>query len=114
MERKFILDADSFLGYLRGLVGKTLHTLDYRRPFTFDSVEKDRINITTSRGNPRAITLQGTISAHKHLVARGEVTRAEIRTHYSDLNPVYIAAILSNLDYVDFALRPIGLFLINK
>ena len=105
---------DSFLDYLRGLRGKTLYTLDYKRPFTFDSLEKNRINITTSRSNPRAVTLRGTISAHKHLLARGELTRAEIRTNYSDLNPAYISAILANLDYVDFTKRPIRLFLINK
>jgi len=105
---------DSLMEYLRGLVGKTLYTLDYKRPFTIDSLEKDRINITTSRNNPRAVTLQGTISAHKHLLARGELTRAEIRTHYSGFNPAYIAAMLAGLDYVDFTLRPIRLFLVNK
>lgn len=105
---------DSFLNYLRGLRGKTLYTLDYKRPFTFDSLEKDRINITTSRGNPRAVTLRGTISAHKHLLARGELTSEEIKSNYSDLNLVYVSAILGNLDYVDFTLRPIRLFLTNK
>ena len=105
---------DSLMEYLRGLVGKTLYTLDYKRPFTIDCLEKDRINIMTSRNNPRAVTLQGTISAHKHLLARGELTRAEIRTHYSGFNPAYIAAMLAGLDYVDFTLRPIRLFLVNK
>ncbi len=108
------LDDEPFLTYLRGLVGRTLHTLDYKRPFTVDGVEKDRINITTSKGNPRAVTLQGTILAHKHLVAKGELTRGAIRTLYSDLNPAYIAPILASLDYVDFTLRPIRLFLVNK
>jgi len=103
------LDDDAFLGYLKGLVGKTLHTLDYKMPFTVDGVEKDQINITTSVGKSRAVTRKGTISAHKHLVTIGELSSDEINDQYSDLNCYYIAAILANLDYVDYRLRPIRL-----
>ena len=108
------MGVDSFIEYLRGLAGKTLYTLDYKRPFTFEGLIGNQVIITTSRGNPRTITLEDTISAYKHLLSKGELTRSEIRTHYSNFNPAYIAAILAGLNEVDFTLRPIRLFLVNK
>ena len=108
------MGVDSFIEYLRGLAGKTLYTLDYKRPFTFESLIGNQVIITTSRGNPRSINLENTISAYKHLLSKGELTRTEIMTHYSNFNPAYVAAILAGLDYVDFTLRPIRLFLVSK
>lgn len=108
------MDEAHFITELKKLVGKTLHTLDRQKPFTIDEIKSTSIKIITSTGNPRSIDFRMIVSAYNHLIKNGELTRIQIRDHYSDFHPAYIAAILANLPNVKWRLKPITLLLCNK
>lgn len=99
------------LSHFKSLIGKTLHTLHDERPFTVDALKAKSIDITTSKDNPRSVTLKGIISAFKELTLKSEITRTKIDDHYTDGNASYIASILASLPTVKYDLGPIRLYI---
>jgi hypothetical protein len=96
--------------HIKTLFKKELYTLDWKRPFTVESIQGNLISITTSTGNKRNVPLQGTIDAYNYLQKHGTMTRTEIRDGgYSDWNPAYVAAILASFPGISYTARPIRL-----
>jgi len=97
--------------HINSLIGKKLHTLDRRRPFTVNYLNGNLIIITTSTGKSRNVPLEGTIDAYNHIQRQGTLTIAEIReNNYSDWNPTYIVTILASFPKIEYKTRPITLF----
>jgi hypothetical protein len=95
---------------IRNLRGRTLKTLDRRKPFRVVEVtEHTVIVLPLETGNERPIPRAGIENAFRHLVVTGRLTLAELEKEYTPRNPVYAAAMLAELPGVKYFLKPIRL-----
>src|SRR5688572_5072940 len=93
------------------LEGKTLVTLDRRKPFDVWKVAAQEINIRPHETDTESRIQRHEIEdAYRRLTAIGELTRSEIRDQFSNFNPAYVAAILAELPNVRYAKKPIRLW----
>lgn len=93
------------------LVGKSLKTLDRRKPF--DILEcTDTYIIVRPHENKieRRINRQEIMNTLNELRMRKSITRSEIREHHAQFNPAYVAAILASLPDIEYKLKPITLY----
>lgn len=97
---------------LKKLQGKTLFTLDQKRPFEIREVSSSQVVLCTSTGSDRPIPLKELERAWIHLQQRKELTREEIRgLGVSNFNPAHVAALLANMPGVTYDTKPIILYL---
>ena len=95
---------------LKKLEGKTLHTLDRKKPFEVVEVSGDRVQICTSTGRERSVRWRSLEQAYAHLEKFGRLTRKEIgELGYSEYNRAYVAALLANLPGIIYTVKPITL-----
>ena len=95
---------------IRNLKGRTLKTLNRHKPFQVVEVTEHAITVLPlETGKERPIQRAGIENAFRHLVATGELTRAEIEKEYSPRNIAYVAAMLAEFPGVKYALQPIRL-----
>ena len=93
------------------LEGKTLSTLDQRKPFDVLEVSAQGMIIRPHETDTeRKIRRHEIEDAYRRLTAIGELTRSEIREEFSKFNPAYVAAILAELPNVKYARKPIRLW----
>ena len=93
------------------LQGKTLNTLDRKKPFDIVYVGEQTVIVRPHvRRLERPIRRQVIEDAFAELKLRGEISRCEIRDRYTSFNPAYVAAILSSLPGVTYLLKPIRLY----
>ena len=93
------------------LHGKTLNTLDRKKPFDIVQVGEKKVIVRPHvRKLERPIRRDRIEGAYSELRLRGELSRCDIRDRYSNFNPAYIAAILASLPGVTFLLKPIRLY----
>ncbi len=86
----------------------TLYTLDQRKPFDIVEVKPRAVVVRPhARDVERTISREAIEGAFGELVARGEITRTDIREKYANFNPAYVAAILAALPGVETKLKPI-------
>ena len=96
---------------VKSLEGHTLKTLARGNHFDVVSVDTQKVIVRPHvQGIKRHIKWQIIEDAFSELVQRGEVTRVDIRDHYTQFNPAYVAAILAALPDVTFTQPPIHLF----
>lgn len=94
---------------LSSRVGKTYVTLGQRKPFELLAVDRSSILVRPAATNTvRTFSLKHVQAAFDHLVSHGSITIRGIRT-YSEMNPVYIAALLGDLPGITVSTRPIAL-----
>ncbi len=92
------------------LRGTTLKTLDQKHPFDIVEVAPEAVTVRPhATDKERAIRRAEIEPAFKELVAKGVLSRADIRARYSEFNPVYVAAILAALPNVQHKTKPIEL-----
>lgn len=104
-------DATSLWSLVRPLAGRTLSTLDQKKPFTITAVTVDKVIMTPHTTDiERAISRDEIDGAWLELLQRGEITRQEIQDNHSGWNPAYVAAILAEMPGVTYKIRPIVLF----
>ncbi|MBN1139680.1 MAG: hypothetical protein JXM73_24115 [Anaerolineae bacterium] len=95
---------------IRTLQGKTLRTLDQRKPFTVVDILDSQVALKVSTGKIRPVRRDEIEGPFRELVREGEITRTRIQAQYSARNPAYVAAILAELDGVTCRDKPIRLF----
>jgi len=101
----------SFWTRVRQLEGKTLSTLDQKKPFTITAVTAEKVTMTPqSTDTERAISRDEIEGAWLELLQRGEITRQEVQDDHSGWNLAYVAAILAEIPGVSYKIRPIVLF----
>jgi len=94
--------------YILGLQGKTLKTLDQRKPFDVSYVGSDVVIVTPHKSRKaRSIDRDTIENTFAELLTRRELSRVEIQKHYSSFNPAYVAAILTEIPGVNYRIRPI-------
>lgn len=97
---------------IRKLKGRTLKTLDRRKPFTIVAITDNTVTVLPlSTGKERPIARVGIENAFRHLQTTGQLTLAEIEKEYASRNPVYVAAMLAELPRVQYRQNPIRLFI---
>lgn len=95
---------------IKHLEGKTLRTLDRRKPFDVVGVTGNVVLVMPHEtGKERPIPWESIENAYRRLVATGQLTRSDIRADFSEFNPAYVAAILAELPGVRVSLKPITL-----
>jgi len=99
-----------FWSQVRALEGKSLRTLDRRRPFEVVVVAESQIVLKVSTKKLRTVRRKEIESAFRKLTLTGEISRSEIEEQHSPRNIAYVAAILAELDGVTYQLGPIQLF----
>ena len=100
----------NLIGELGKLNGKSLFTLDQKKPFEIIEVSEREVVLNTSTESRRPIPLKEIELAWKHLENHKELTRTEVRElGYSNFNPAYVVAILANLPGVTHSTKPIVL-----
>jgi len=101
----------NFWTRVRQLEGKTLSTLDQKKPFTITAVTAEKVTMTPqSTDTERAISRDEIEGAWLELLQRGEITRQEVQDDHSGWNLAYVAAILAEIPGVSYKIRPIVLF----
>jgi hypothetical protein len=95
---------------IQALEGKTLHTLDRRKPFEIVMVAEKQVVLKVSTGKIRTVRRSEIEGAFCELTLRGTLSRSGIHERHSPYNPAYVAAILAELEGVTYRLRPIRLF----
>ena len=99
---------------IRNLKGRTLKTLDRRKPFQVVEVTENTVTVLPlETGKERPIPRTGIENAFRHLVVTGRLMLAELEKEYTPRNPVYAAAMLAELPGVKYGLRPIRLHYIK-
>ena len=91
--------------------GRCLKTLD--RGFKFDMVKvtPSSIIVRPHRTNKERLIPRVEIEgAWKELVAWGHISRTQIEARHAPRNPVYVAAILSELPGVRYTIKPIVVY----
>jgi hypothetical protein len=97
------------------LQGKTLLTLDQKKPFEITEVSNNWLVLNTSTESQRTLPMKEIELAWNHLELHEELTMVEVRDlGYSNFNPAYVVAILANLPGVTHSIRPIILRLKDK
>lgn len=97
---------------LKTLEGKTLRTLDRGAKFKILVVTNHGLIVKPlSTGKERLVPRTEIDGAYEELLANKEITRTIIESKYSPRNPVYVAAILSELPGVWHTIRPIHLMM---
>lgn len=95
---------------IRKLKGRTLKTMDRRKPFTIVAITDETVTVLPqSTGKERPISRAGIENAFRHLMVNGHLTLAEIENDFAPRNPVCVAAILVELPGVQYKLSPIHL-----
>jgi hypothetical protein len=93
------------------LQGKTLNTLDSKKPFDVVYVGEQRVIVRPHvRKVERPIRRECIEGAYSELRLNGEISRCDIRDRYTNFNPAYVAAILASLPGVTYLLKPIRLY----
>jgi hypothetical protein len=95
---------------IQALEGKTLRTLDRRKPFEIVMVAEKQVVLKVSTGKVRTVRRSEIEDAFCELTLRGTLSRSGIHERHSPYNPAYVAAILAELEGVTYRLRPIRLF----
>jgi hypothetical protein len=96
---------------IRKLEGKTLKTLDRKRPFDIITIDDTQIIVQPHvRNLPRPIKREAIEGAWRDLIRQKEISMTEIKSRYSDWSPVYVTAVLAELPNVEYQIRPIRLF----
>lgn len=100
---------------IKKLRGKTLRTLDQRKPFDVLDVSDHTVIIAPHKSHSeRPISRDEVENAYRRLEAVGKLTRTEIRDNFSEINPAYVAAMLAELPNVKHSVRPIRLWIADK
>ena len=95
---------------IHNLKGRTLKTLDRRKPFqVIEVTEYTVIVLPFETGKERPIQRTGIENAFRHLVETGSLTRAEVAKEYTPRSQVYRVAMLAELPGVRYFLKPIRL-----
>ena len=95
---------------IRNLKGRTLKTLDRRKPFQVIEVTEHAVTVLPlETGKERPIPRAGIENAFRHLTVTGGLTRAELEKEYTPRNIAYAAAMLAEFPGVKYDLRPIRL-----
>ncbi len=101
---------------IQKLQGKTLHTLERRKPFTILSVDDDqaelRIDSTGGRALVRRYALEPiweTLRREKSVVVREQAQRSDLPG--TVWTATYVAAMLTQIDRVSYMVRPLRLYL---
>ncbi len=106
------MEIDQVWNEIRKLKGRVLNTLDQHKPFTVVSITDETITVLPqSTGKERPISRDGVENAYRHLFATGHLTLAELESDFTPRNPVYVAAILTELPGVQHQANPIRLYL---
>ena len=83
---------------IRNLKGRTLKTLDRRKPFqVVDVTEHTVIVLPLETGKERPIPRTGIENAFRHLVVTGRLMLSELEKEYTPRNPFYTAAMLAEI-----------------
>jgi hypothetical protein len=94
---------------LTPLVGKKLLTLGHKNEFSVVDIDEKFVIVRPSAKEvERKIKTADFQNALNELLANGSMTLKTIRS-FSEMNPVYIAAMLAQLTYVSYTSRPIVL-----
>lgn len=100
---------------IKKLKGRTLTTLDHRKPFDIVDVTEHALIVRPHETNiERRVQRNEIEDAYKRLVAIGELTRSEIMKEFSSFNPAYVAAILAELPNIKYSRKPIRLSVIRN
>jgi hypothetical protein len=94
---------------VKALEGKTLRTLDRRKPFDVLAVLEDAIVLKVSTGKTRSVPRQEIEGAFRELVKVGSISRPRIQKRHSSRSTAYVAAILTHLKGVTHRTHPIQL-----
>lgn len=95
---------------IKNLKGRTLRTLDQRKPFEIVTVTENTVIVLPhSTGKERPLPQAGIENAFRHLIVTGRLTLVELEGEYTPRNPVYAAAILAEIPRVKWFVRPIRL-----
>lgn len=99
---------------IKNLNGRTLRTLDRRKPFEILTVTENIVTVfphSTRKEWP--IPRAGIENAFRRLTVTGRLTLAELESEFTPRNPVYTAAILAEMPGVQCRLKPIRLVISN-
>ena len=92
---------------IRELKGRTLHTLDRRKPFSVVNVTENTITVLPrSTGKERPIQRSGIENAFRRLTVTGRLT---LKEEFTPRNPVYTAAFLAEMPGVSWYVKSIRL-----
>lgn len=95
---------------IKKLSGRTLKTLDQRKPFEVVYVsENSAIVLPLSTKKERPIQRIGIENAYRRLVVTGRLASTEIEAEFAPRNPVYVSAMLAEIPGVDYKVKPIVL-----
>jgi hypothetical protein len=104
------VDAPDCWAEIRKLNGKTLRTLDRRKPFEIVAVtDHSVIVLPLATQKERPIPREGVENAFRHLTVTGRLMLDELENQFTPVNPVYTAAMLAQLPGVKYYLKPIRL-----
>jgi hypothetical protein len=96
---------------LSPLIGKKLFTLGHKNEFSVVDIDEKYVVVKPSAKDvERKIKTNDFQNAYDELMTNGSITLKRIRS-FSEMNPVYIAAMLAQLTYVSYTARPIVLTL---
>jgi hypothetical protein len=97
------------LNELSTRVGRTFVTLGHRKPFELISVNAHGVDVRpASTATTRTIPFKQVQAAFDHLAQNHSINLAGIRS-FSEMNPVYVAALIGDLPGVTVSTRPIAL-----
>jgi hypothetical protein len=97
------------LAELSSRVGKTFVTLGQRKPFDLTAVDRSTVQVRPASTNTeRSFPIKHVQATLDHLIAHGSIDLEGIRS-YSEMNPVYVAALVGDLPGVTISTRPICL-----
>lgn len=106
------LSAANLWTRLQSLSGKTLYTLDRKKPFDIVTVNTDRLVVSPhASSKERPIHRQVFTGAWQELTQRGEISFMDIKVRHSDWSPTYVAVILAELPGVTYKVRPLVLYM---
>lgn len=107
--RKDVADRP-LLSLLAPLSGHTLHTLGQDKPFDVIQVASDGVTIFIHEtAKERLVPMTEIEPAWQHLLQAGLMTLSEIRERgFSEMSPVYVAALLAELPGVTHGPEPLG------
>jgi hypothetical protein len=92
------------------LKSNTLHTLDRRKPFEIVAVTENTVTVLPhSTRKERPIPRAGIENAFRHLTVTGHLTLTDLEKEFTPRNPVYTAAILSEIPGINWFVKPIRL-----
>lgn len=96
--------------HVKALAGRSLATLDRRKPFTVKTVSESAVTILVgSTGRERRIARAEIEPAWVELQQHGTLTRGDVRERFAQYNPAYVAAILGQMPGVVVDTKPIRL-----